>query len=93
MPNEVANKAAKEGFPMLPKILEEQKPEAVYFTAEDGMRTCIMVVNMDDASEIPKIAEPWFLSLNAQIDVSPVMVPEDLEKAGPDIEAAVEKYG
>jgi hypothetical protein len=48
---------------------------------------------MDDASQIPAIAEPWFLALNAAIEVTPVMVPEDLQKAGPAIERAVKTYG
>ena len=52
-----------------------------------------MIVNMESASDLPRIAEPWFLALNATVDAYPAMVPEDLQKAGPDIQAAVEKYG
>jgi hypothetical protein len=47
---------------------------------------------MQDASQIPAIAEPWFLAFNASIEIHPVMVPEDLLKAGPAIEQAVKKY-
>ena len=47
---------------------------------------------MTDASQIPAIAEPWFLAFNASIECQPVMVPEDLAKAGSAIEAAVNKY-
>jgi len=82
-PVEAGNKAAKEGFKMIPKILEEQKPEAAYFIAEDGKRTGILVMNMDDPSQLPGIAEPWFLALNASIEVTPAMISEDLQKAGP----------
>jgi len=92
-PVEAGNAAAKEGFKAIPQILEEQKPEAVYFIAEGGKRTTIMVINMDDASQLPAIAEPWFLAVNASIEVTPAMVPEDLQKAGPDIERAVQTYG
>jgi hypothetical protein len=42
---------------------------------------------------MPKIAEPFFLWLNADIDFLPVMRPEDLVKAGPSIIAAVKKWG
>ena len=44
------------------------------------------------ASQIPAIAEPWFLAFNASIEIHPVMVPDDLAKAGSAIEAAVKKY-
>jgi hypothetical protein len=92
-PTEAGNKAAKDGFKAIPKILEEQKPEAAYFIAENGMRTCVLIINMDDPSDLPRIAEPWFLALNAKIEVSPAMVPEDLQKAGPAVEQAVKTYG
>jgi hypothetical protein len=46
-------------------ILEEIKPEAAYFLAQKGKRSAILFVNIDDASKIPAIAEPWFLALNA----------------------------
>lgn len=74
-------------------ILEEQKPEAAYFLAEYGQRTGFIVVNFDDPSDLPRFAEPWFLAFNAAIEVQPVMTAEDVQKAGPAIEAAVNKYG
>jgi hypothetical protein len=48
---------------------------------------------MEDASQIPAIAEPWFLAVNASVEFQPVMVMEDLLKAGPSIEKAVKKFG
>jgi Domain of unknown function (DUF3303) len=73
-------------------ILQEQKPEAAYFTEIDGLRTGVLVVNLTDASQIPAVAEPWFLSFGATVKFHPVMTPEDLAKAGPAIEAAVKRY-
>jgi len=93
MPVEAGNAAARNGFASLAKILEEQKPEAAYFAADNGMRTAFVVMHMNDVSEIPAIAEPWFLALNARCEVSPVMVAADLQKAGPAIERAVKNYG
>ena len=48
---------------------------------------------MSDPSQIPAIAEPWFLALNASIEVTPAMVPADLKKAGPAVEQAVKQFG
>jgi hypothetical protein len=92
-PVEAGNAAAKDGFKTMQRILEQQKPEAAYFLAENGKRTGLLIVNMEDASEIPAIAEPWFLALNASIEASPVMTPADLQKAAPAIAQAVKTYG
>jgi hypothetical protein len=74
-------------------ILEQQKPEAAYFIAEGGRRTGILILNMNDASELPRIAKPWFLALNASIEATPAMIPEDLQRAAPAIEQAVKTFG
>lgn len=89
-----ANQLAKDGTlgKTMGEIIAEQKPEAIYFGLEDGMRTAFMIINMDDASQLPAIAEPWFLACEASMDAQPVMLPEDLQKAGPAIEAAAKKY-
>src|SRR6266700_2438560 len=93
-PVEAGNAAAKkDGFKVIQTILEQQKPEAAYFIADGGRRTGILIINMADASEIPGIAEPWFLALNASVDATPAMTPEDLQKAVPDVEQAVKAFG
>ncbi len=93
-PVEAGNAAAKkDGFKAIQRILEQQKPEAAYFIADGGKRTGILIMNMDDASQIPAIAEPWFLALNASIEATPAMVPDDLRRAAPAIEQAVKAYG
>jgi len=88
------NAAAKEGRlgSTIQSILDDQKPEAVYFTDDKGQRTALIFLHMQDASQIPAIAEPGFQAFNADIEFHPVMVPEDLAKAGSSIEAAVKKY-
>jgi hypothetical protein len=91
-PVEAGNKAAKDGYSVIPKILEQQKPEAAYFIAENGKRTGILVIDMSDPSQLPAIAEPWFLALNASIEVTPAMVPDDLKKAGSAIAQAVKQF-
>ena len=93
-PVEAGNAAAKKnGFKVIQKILKEQKPEAAYFIADGGQRTGILIIDMKDASDLPRIAEPWFLALNASIEATPAMVAEDLQKAAPVIEQAVKTFG
>jgi hypothetical protein len=94
IPNPYGNELLKDpqfGIKMK-QVLDEVNAEAAYFTTIDGCRGAYIVVNMSDASEIPKIAEPLFLWLNADIDFIPVMTPHDLAKAGPSIAEAVGKW-
>ena len=75
----------------LERILAAAKPEAVYFTEYDGRRGVIMIVDVPDASAVPALAEPWFLSFNADVTFHIVMTPDDLGKAG--LEAIGKKWG
>ena len=92
---EAGNALAKSGElgSTVQAILEDLQPEAAYFTANQGKRTAVLVVDLADPSQIPAVAEPWFLAMNATVEFQPAMVPEDLAKAGPSIEQAVAKYG
>ena len=93
-PVEAGNAAAKkDGFKVIQTILEQQKPEAAYFIAEGGRRTGVLILNMNDASELARIAEPWFLAFNARITFRPAMNFEDLAAAGAGIERAVKEWG
>jgi hypothetical protein len=75
-------------------ILEELRPEAAYFTDVDGTRGGYLVVNMDDASQIPAMTEPLLLELGATIHMQPVLTPEDLQgAAGEAMEQMGQKYG
>ena len=84
-------KAGKLGA-TIQSILADLKPEAVYFTDSKGQRTAFIFLDMQDASQIPAIAEPWFLAFNASVEIHPVMILDDLAKAGGAIENAVKKY-
>ena len=84
MPNEPFNSLVREGTlgEKMSSILEDLKPEAVYFTEQHGMRCGILVVNLKDVSEIPRYAEPFFLTFDADCEFRIAMKPEDLANAG-----------
>ena len=71
IPVETGNEAAKAGKlgTTIQSILADLKPEAVYFTDDKGQRTAFLLLDMQDASQIPAIAEPWFLAFNASIEI------------------------
>lgn len=95
LPVETGNAANKDGSApkTIGSILDDVKPEAAYFTAWNGKRTAFIFLDVQDPSDLPAVAEPWFLAFNANVDITPAMVPEDLQKAGPAIGEAVQKYG
>jgi hypothetical protein len=93
---EKGNELTREGNNLtqtIQSILEEINPEAAYFGDMEGTRGGYLVLNMDDASQIPAMAEPLFLGLDATVQIHPVMTGEDLGRATPAIEQAAQRYG
>ncbi len=84
IPNGPFNKAVRDGSAgqKLRRILEDIKPEAVYFTELNGQRGAILIVDMADPSRVPSLAEPWRLAFDAEVEFRIAMTPEDLRKAG-----------
>ena len=83
-PNEPFNSLVRNGRAgqLLGRVLDAIKPEAAYFTEQDGARGGIFVVNVQNPSEVPAFAEPFFLNFQATCRFRIVMSPEDLEKSG-----------
>ena len=69
---------------MMQKIIEDTKPESVYFTEHDGNRGATMVINVNKESDIPFYAEPWFLQFEANCEFRIMMTPSDLQNANLD---------
>jgi hypothetical protein len=94
IPTEIGNERVVDGSlaKTIESILSDINPEAAYFCEERGARTGIIVCNVKDESEIPGIAEPWFLALHARVEMHPCMTVADLRKAAPGFEKAVKKY-
>ena len=95
IPTEKGNATIKDGS--LPQtmhaILTDLKAEAAYFTTNDkGERTGYVILDLAEASKMVAASEPFFLAFNAGVEWFPVMTPEDLGKAAPDMAAAVKKH-
>lgn len=83
LPLEPFNTAVRDGSAgqKIQKILDAIKPEAAYFSEHYGRRGGTLVVNLKDSSEVPSLAEPWFLTFNAKVEFRIAMTPEDLGRS------------
>jgi hypothetical protein len=81
IPTDAGNKAILDGS--LPKIMmgfaEQFKPEAAFFSSDNGDRAAFFFFEMADATQMPAACEPFFLHLNAKIQLSPAMTPADMQ--------------
>jgi len=78
------NEAVRDGTAgeKLRTILADAAPQAVYFLEQHGQRSALVVVDVSDAADIPSLAEPWFLTFNADVKFRIAMTPDDLARAG-----------
>lgn len=76
-----ANEAIRNGT--LPKVIaafmEKAKPEAAYFTIDNGERTAFFVFDMKDSSQMPSLGEELFMELGADLHLTPVMNADELK--------------
>ncbi|MGN5477345.1 panthothenate synthetase [Cupriavidus basilensis] len=84
IPHEPFNAFVRDGTigEVMERILADTKPEAAYFTEQNGTRGAILVIHLDELLADPAFAEPWFLMFNADCEFRVVMTPEDLGQAG-----------
>jgi hypothetical protein len=94
VPPEEGNTAMKDGRFMsaFQSVVEELQPEAAYFTPVEGARGGHLIVNMDDASQLPAMAEPLFLGLGATVQIHPVFTLDDVPRVTEAVEQARQKY-
>ena len=83
-PHEPFNTLVKEGTigEIIRRILDDLKPEFIYFTERGGNRGAVALIDVDDSSRIPFFAEPFFIYFNADCEFRIAMSSEDLGKAG-----------
>lgn len=82
-PIEPFNSMVKSGTAgeIIGRVVDDIKPEVIYFTELDGNRGAVMVVDIPNASAVPKIAEPWFLNFDAECEFKIAMTTDDLMQA------------
>ncbi len=95
LPVEAGNKALQDPKfgDKLQSILKEINAEATFFTPVEGQRGMFIVTSFDDASRIAAISEKFWFFGKADVEFFPIMVIEDIMKAGPEIEDAAKRYG
>ncbi len=83
VPVEKGNETIRDGSlaRTMQSLLEDLKPEAAYFWPENGERAGMIVFDMADTTQIPQIAEPLFMNLDAAVEFLPVMNADDLRTA------------
>jgi hypothetical protein len=82
MPAAAGSQAVSDGTvgKLMKNTAERWKPEAMYFTSNAGKRCAFIIFDMPDSSAMPPFAEPFFSELDAEVEISPVMNVEDLQK-------------
>lgn len=86
LPVEKFNEAVRDGTAgeKIGRILEEIKPDSVYFTERNGRRGATLIIDVKEPAQVPALAEPWFLLFDADVHFRIAMSPDDLQKAGLD---------
>lgn len=80
---EAGNEALRNGSMLkaIEQMMQQLSPEAAYFVgSEDGQRSCIVVFDMTDPSQIPAISEPLFQTANARVTLTPCMDLADVQQ-------------
>jgi hypothetical protein len=93
---EAGNEALRNGsmIKAIEQMMQQLNPEAAYFVgSEDGQRTCLVVFDMTDSSQIPVISEPLFHGAKARVTLTPCMNIDDLQAGLSQIPADVTSSG
>lgn len=82
MDTETGNAAVSNGTveKVIKEFVDQAKPEAAYFFPDRGGRAASFVFDMADPSQIPGLVEPLFRALKAEVQLTPVMNLDDLQK-------------
>jgi hypothetical protein len=79
IPIEAANQAVADGSAgrIVQGALETLRPEAAYFYPSDEGRVILLVLDVKEVSDLPRIGEPFFKGFQARVTFTPVMNAQD----------------
>jgi hypothetical protein len=82
VPTETGNEAIRTGTlgRVIEGFAEAAHPQCMVFGAEEGQRTMYAVFDLQDASDLPRLFEPMFMELGAEVHYMPVMDGEQLKR-------------
>jgi hypothetical protein len=82
LPVDKGNQAFKDGSlgRAMETIMGKLKPEAAYFAPIGGKRAGMLFFDMAEPAQVVEAVEPFFLNLNADVELIPVMNADDLRK-------------
>ena len=94
-PTPAGNEGLKAGRvgKVLAQIMEDLKPEAAYFYPSEGLRAGHFIVQIDEPTQVLEIGERLWFGLGGEVEMTPVMNAEDIQKALPSVPGIVAKYG
>ena len=80
IPVEAGNVGLSEGTlpATLQQVMKLVEPEAVYVGTDGGVRSVMIFFDLNDASDIPAVTEPFMQNVNASVELLPVMNQDDL---------------
>lgn len=95
MPVVEANEAIASGrfATVMERLFETIRPEASYFFAEGGTRGGFIVFDLQRPEDIPLICEPLFRELHAEIEATPAMNLEEVQRGLQRDREAAEREG
>ena len=81
LPTAKFNDLARQGQvgPKLKKIIEDTRPEAIYFgKGNAGQRGVVAVVEIPTPADLSRFTEPWYLAFEATVETSICMTAEEV---------------
>ena len=82
IPVEAGNAAFKDGRlgKTFAAFVDQFRPESSYFFPEGGKRNALFVIDLKDSTQVPVVAERFFVELGAAVEMTPAMTYDELQK-------------